>query len=385
MVKYKIMKIGLVCPYPLAHPGGVKEHVLALFGEFKKRGHQVKIITPASFRGETSPKDVIFIGTGKSFLYGATTVKMTFGLNYSPRIIKILNQEKFDLLHFHNPWISTLSWLLLFHSKAVNIATIHGIQEDLPLIQALFSPLVRPLVSSFWQKFAGRIAVSRAAYQFSRRYFPGPYKIIPNGVNLNRFSPAARPLKKFQDGKTCLLFVGRLEERKGIFYLLEALAKLQKKFPNLRLIIVGDGPQRKKVEKFIRQNLKRVILAGVVPSQKLPAYYASAQIFCAPAIFRESFGVVLLEAMATGLPIVAFANVGYKETLAGYDKRFLIPPKDTARFTHALELLIQDGNLRKKLCGWGLKKVQKFSWPKIAKKVLDYYREVYQKEGESKK
>ena len=367
------MKIGLVCPYTLNH-GGVQEHVRALYKNFTACGHDVRIIAPRQGR-ESPKKDVIFIGRGFYAATPSTGCHLTLGLHYAPVVEEVLEHEKFDILHFHEPMVPTISWFLLTYSKSLNIVTFHRAQkfseEEISLYN-FFKPFLIPLVV---RKFHGRIAVSQAAEEFALKHFPGKYAIIPNGVDLARFRPQGKKLKRFDDEKINILFVGRLEQRKGLTFLLQALADVRNE--RLRLIVVGDGPLRKDCERFAEKKGLDVFFEGEVSDTDLPSYYRSADIFCSPAIHGESFGIVLLEAMASGLPIVAFANIGYKELLADYPLKKLLPaPKDVEGLAHALNLLAKDKKLREKLGLWGRKKAQRYSWKKVSREVLDYYQKV---------
>lgn len=369
------MKIGLVSPYTLTY-GGVQEHVRALYQNFTSRGHDVRIIAPRLGR-ENPQKDVIFIG--RAFYSENTTGTgsyHTLGFHYGPIVEEVLEREKFDVLHFHEPMLPTISWFLLTYSKSLNIITAHRAQKFSPEEKALYrflKPLLLPLLA---KKVHGRIAVSQAAYKFTRRYLPGECTIIPNGVDPTRFCPRGKRLPQFQDGKINILYVGRLEPRKGLIYLLRTLLLLGD--DRLRLIIVGDGPLKKEYQRFIqKKRLANIFFAGEVAAQNLPSYYRSADIFCSPAPHGESFGIVLLEAMASGLPVVAFANLGYRELLSDYPSKKLIPlPKDVEGLARALKILAKDKNLRKKLGLWGREKAKKYSWKKISGEVLDYYREI---------
>ncbi|MFH1643195.1 MAG: glycosyltransferase family 4 protein, partial [Patescibacteria group bacterium] len=221
--------------------------------------------------------------------------------------------------------------------------------------------------------FDGIIGVSSVAMKHFADS-PKPHEIIPNGIDLNRFNPSKPKVDKFLDGKINLLFVNRIEERKGLIYLLKAFKILNEKFSNLRLIIVGDGNLRGKCEKYtMDNNLKEIIFEGQVPVTEVPKYYSTCDIFIGSSIFGESFGIVLLEAMATGKPVVAFDNVGYKDTLTGKKGGILVPSKDYEAMAKELEKLIVNESLRKQMGEHGLKEAQDYSWDKIADRVLNFY------------
>lgn len=369
------MKICLVSPYSLSFPGGVQEHVKALAIQFRKKGHQAKIIAPASFWNEkSSDKDILLVGNNLKIPFNGTEVPITFGLNYSLRLWEIFEKEKFDLFHLHNPWTPTLSWFVMFHAKKPMVATFHTTAERIPKKQSLIlEPLLRPIVMPLLEKIAGRIAVSQVAKTYIHGYLKGGYEVIPNGVDTKRFHPEVPPLKKFKDGKINILYVGRLEERKGLLYLLSAYKKIQGK---TRLLVVGDGSLKKEAQKFTRDHrLKNVHFAGIVAPEILPSYYTTADIFCSPATHGESFGIVLLEAMASGLPIVASRISGYSELLKR-DEGFLVSPKDSRELAKALKTLIKDGSLRQDLGENGFKTSKKYDWEIIGSKILNSYQKI---------
>jgi len=370
------MKIGLVCPYPLDIPGGVREHVLGLYQEFKRRRHQVKIIFPGGFRRKPKKKDVIFLGIYFKIPSNKDRAVITFCGNLNQKIQKMLKKEKFDVIHFHEPFTPFSGFQILKYSQSLNIATFHACSEASPLAKTA-KILGKPYLNRLAKKLNGAIAVSIVAKKYAN--YPNKRKIviIPNGVDLSRFNPCVAPLKKFSKEKLNILFVGRLSKRKGTLYLLRAFWHLRKKYHDIRLIIVGEGEQMEKARFFVKNHrLEDVFFEGRVSDKRLPSYYASADIFCSPAIQAESFGVVLLEAMASGVPVVAYANNGYKQVLKGFGRNCLVPPKKIKPLIFKIGNLIENEKLRKKLSLWGLRRVKRYSWEKVAGEVLAFYRKV---------
>lgn len=365
------MKIGLVCPYDLFSPGGVREHVLALYQEFKKKGHFVKIIAPKTKK----TKNPDFLLLGRSTKFPSTTGSWgRISICFQEKEIKgILEKEKFGVLHLHEPLVPFLSWQVLLSSSTINIATFHSAWENTPSLIGNFEFLIKPFAEIFEEKLNGLVAVSLASKKCWQKFFQKEMSVIPNGIDLFRFNPQAKPIAKYQDGKINLLFVGRLEKRKGAIYLLQAFEKINNS--KLRLILVGSGPRRIEAEIFVRsKNLRNIEFVGPTSDTDLPRYYATADICCFPSIGGESFGIVLLEAMASGKPIVCFANPGYKEVLKNYPfKKALVRVGDVDGLAKVVKVLVKDPDLQKKMSQWGLKEVQKYSWPRIAQQVLEYY------------
>lgn len=364
------MKIALICFHSFSQPGGVKRHVLDLGKELKRQGIELKIIVPRRKKEEDYGEDVILLGT--SFPINFVGSRSDFDVNFNPLAIeKVLERENFDVLHFHNFGFPS-AFQILEKSKALNILTFHSniegskILKALPFLMYFLNRVVR------W-KMDGVIGVAPLNLR-NFRNCGKPRAVIPNGINLEEFSPEGTKIKRFLDGKINILFVGRIEERKGLIYLLRAFKILTKKFSNLRLIVVGEGELKGECESFVKENgLKEVCFEGEITGKKLPSYYRTSDIFCSPAIFGESFGLVLIEAMASGKPVVAFANEGYRGVLKGKGKKFLVKPRNYKSLAKKLEILIRKPKLRKEMSAWGRKEAQNYSWNKIAGRVLNFY------------
>jgi phosphatidylinositol alpha-mannosyltransferase len=363
------MKVALISYHTFFQPGGVKRHVLGLQKELKKKGILCKIIAPRRKRTENYGKDVILLGT--SFPLPFSGGRSDFALSFNPLAVdKVLKKEKFDVLHFHNFGLSAVQ--LLERSEALNILTFHASLEGNEFLKRF--PIILKMMEKVAQwKIDGIIGVAPFNLGCFKKY-SGPKVVIPNGIDLEKFNPNVPRLEKFRDGKINILFLGRIEERKGLIYLLRAFKILEKKFKNIRLIVVGEGPLKSDCQKWARKNrLRNVLFEGRVNEEKIPSYYKSCDIFCSPAIFGESFGLVLTEAMACQKPVVAFANAGYKTVLTGKGSQFLAPPRNFRVLAQKLEMLIENEELRREMGKWGLKESQKYAWPKVAGRILDFY------------
>jgi len=369
------MRIALVCPYSFTHSGGVKQHVLGLYQEFKRQKLYVKILTP---RAKKAPNlaDMIFLSRSVRLPTNLTSFDVSLNIpKVSEPIKKILAKEKFDIIHFHEPLNPFLSWQLLRASKATNIGTFHSAWQG-GLSLNIYRASLRPFEDFFLRRLDGAIAVSPAAWNSWRKFLKKKDGvIIPNGIDLARFKPK-REAEKYQGERIRVLFVGRLEPRKGIMDLLRAFKLLAKKVPQAHLTIVGWGPSGHRSELFVRHHRlgSRVNFAHRVSDKRLLSYYAQADICCFPAVGGESFGVVLLEAMAMGKPLVVYANAGYRWVLKDYPwKKALVPVKDVKKLASSLEILAGDEKLRRTLGKWGLAEVKKYRWEKVAKQILAYY------------
>ena len=350
----------------------MKTHVFGLRNEFKKRRIATKIIAPRRSLTEDYGKDVILLGTSFPLNFGGSQSDFVVHFN-SPVIDDLLTEEKFDVLHFHNFGFPS-SFQILEKSNALNILTFHSNVESSEFLKAF--PVFLYLLEKFAQwKIDGIIGVALLSLEVFKNY-SGPKIIIPNGVDTERFNKKTPKIKKFDDGKINILFVGRIDERKGLIYLLKAYEILKKKIENIRLIVVGDGELKEECQDFVKShNLKEVFFEGEKTHQELPSYFSTSQIFVSPAIFGESFGIVILEAMAAGLPVVGFANQGYKEFMQGKKgEKFLVKPKNYKALAKKIEILIQNKNLRRGMSEWGIKETKKYSWSRIADQVLDFYR-----------
>jgi phosphatidylinositol alpha-mannosyltransferase len=218
-----------------------------------------------------------------------------------------------------------------------------------------------------------RLAVSEAARRTVERHFPGRYDIVPNGIDVDRFGrPAERP-PEMRDAGRYVLFVGRLEPRKGVDCLVRAMAIVQQRQPSARLIIVGDGPDRRTIEAAAQSAAVPIAFAGRVSDDMLPSYYHAADVVCSPALGGESFGIVLLEAMAAGRPIVATRIEGYTELLSGADASRLVNPGEPVPLADAITALLGDPDLCRSLGARGSAFARNYDWSAIARRLESIY------------
>ncbi len=364
------MKIALVSPYDLAVPGGVNTHIRHLAVNFTGMGHEVRIIGPSSDENPPTEPGVVVIGKPRGIPASGSVARITLSFRLSGRVKEVLAEERFDVVHVHEPLMPFLPIQFLRFSDSVNVGTFHAAKEG---GNRLYS-YTRSLLRRFYRKLDGKIAVSPAAKMLVSRYFAGYYNIIPNGVELSRFTGQPDPLPQFQDDKLNILFVGRMEKRKGLAYLLRAYPMLKREMPQTRLIIVGDGRLREGYERYVRKSeLEDVVFAGTVSDDELPRYYHSADVCCFPATGNESQGYVLLEAMASSKPVVASNIEGYASVVTQGVEGLLTLPKDSDAIALSLVHLLADENLRRVMGTNARLSAEQYSWDRIARKVLSYY------------
>jgi phosphatidylinositol alpha-mannosyltransferase len=334
-------------------------------------GHDVKIVAPCSYEGEMLDRDdLIVMGRPISVPASGSVARIALSLRMSRRAKDILQREQFDVVHLHEPLVPFVPITMLRFSRSINVGTFHASHR-----KSRSYYYARRLLKRWFHKLDGKIAVSRPAADFVGRYFPGYYNIIPNGIDIDHFSDDVAPIEAYRDGRLNLLFVGRLEKRKGLRYLLGAYSLLKREHPDLRLLVVGPGGRawadyRRLVEKH---GLRDVVFVGYVSYEELPRYYRTADIFCAPATGGESFGIVLLEAMAAGKPVVASNIEGYASVMQSGVQGLLVPPKDEYALAGALSRLLSDKDLREEMGARGREEAEKYSWPHVSQQVYEYY------------
>jgi len=363
------LKIALVSPYDYAYPGGVVTHISHLYDQFIKMGHIVKVITPCSNRkAPLYGQDIIPLGRPFPVPSGGSIARATLSPALSSPARAILERERFDIVHLHEPLGSTLPLTVLRVSNWVNVGTFHAYHREPRGYQ-----LMRPFVIRWFNKLHGKIAVSKPAMNYISKHFPGDYTIIPNGIDVEHFSAPVSPIQRFCDGKLNILFVGRMEKRKGLRYLLNAYKEVKRELPHSRLIVVGPGARRGYERLVSKAKLKDVVFVGYVSNEDLPRYYETADLFCAPATGEESFGIVLLEAMAAAKPIVASHIDGYASVVSHGVEGLLVPPKDEPALATAIIRLLSDKSLRQEMGSRGRLKVEEYDWHNIARRVVEYY------------
>ena len=371
------MKIALVSPYDFPFPGGVTQHIFYLDKHFRELGHQVKIIAPCAGESPEKLPENVSVTTTRviSIPFGGSKARIPYSPAVYWRVKRALQEEDLDIVHAHEPMSLPVPVVALRHSQGVNVGTFHSYRD-----RHLIYQYCRRVFQPFFDKLDGKIAVSEAARDTVARYFSGEYVIIPNGIDANRFGgDHVLPLEQYSDGRLNILFVGRLEPRKGFRYLLQAFPYVKEEFPQARLIVVGAYRKKEMARhlRYVREHhLTGVKFVGNVSDEDLPRYYRSCHVFCAPSTGFESFGIVLLEAMAAGKPAVASDIPGYRDLLEDGREGLLVERKNERALAKAITRVLRDPGLQEKMGAEGRIKARQYSWREVAERILDYYQEL---------
>lgn len=364
-------RIGIFSPYEMERAqGGVKTKIINTAEQLRERGYPVVIIAPKDTSGDTSD-EYIHLGKASAHTTNGTVALTDTSLEWPWAIWQLHKTLNLDIAHYHEPEISGPSMESLLLSNAINFAEFHAYNPKEFNLKFYLISRLRYLLA---RKLSEKILVSESQRPYAQHYFPGkPFKIIPNGIDTQRFNPDVPKIEEFMDGHINMLYVGRLEKRKGLKYLLTAFKEAKAICPNLRLIIAGSGPQRAELESIIAsEEIKDIKFLGQISEHDKPSLFATADIFCSPATHGESFGIVLLEAMACGVPVIAGNNPGYRSVIKG-EEGILVDPADTNEFASNIVQLALSKEQRRTRGEAGLKRTQEFTWPKIVDDLEDLY------------
>lgn len=349
------LRVGLVCPYSLDVPGGVQAHVLGLAAALRVLGHEAAVLAPAA---GPVPEFVTPAGRALGLPYNGSVARVAFGPVSYARVRRWLAEHRFDVLHLHEPTTFSLSALALMMAEDPVVATFHT-ATDRSLVLRAMGGVARPLL----ERVTARIAVSPTARRVQVEHLGGDAVEIPNGVDVAGLAAAvALP----RDAGATVGFLGRFEEpRKGMPVLLEALQRLRRTRPDVELLVVGPG------DPAALAGVPATALGPVDDAAKARAL-RSMDVFCAPNLGGESFGMVLAEAMAAGAPVVASDLDAFAAVLDGHG--VLVPPGDPAALAVALEALLADPARRAALAAAGRGRAAAFDWPSVAGRVVQVYR-----------
>lgn len=409
------MKIGMVTEFYYPHRGGISEHVRSLSLELMRRGHEVIVITGGLPAGLVEPgPPVMRLGRSMPIRYNGSLSRVTVGVGLERGVRGLLRDERFDLLHLHNPLMPLLPYLALRHARCPVVATLHsGYPRD------RWAELFRGPLRRLLGRATLLLPVSGSARRAAEPFFPGDYRVIPNGVDFEFFAaarpgadgrviahrpagedrivplrPAAEdrgvahrpaiipedfPVAKVDRERTGqypqrILFVGAAVPRKGLAVMLDAYRLLRHRRDRLELWVAGDGPLLARVRRSVPESLRgEVRFLGSCDRRALRACHSHADLFCAPSLGRESFGMVLLEAMAAGVPVIASDIDGYAEVVEPGVDGLLVSPGDPAALAGAMDYLLGDPALRLRLVRAGRRKAANLRWERVAGAVEAAY------------
>ncbi|MQA14733.1 MAG: glycosyltransferase [Pseudonocardiaceae bacterium] len=360
------MDIGMVCPYSLAVHGGVQAHVAGLAAALRELGHRVDVLAPAS-PGSALPEFVTPVGGSVGIRYNGSVARLSFGPVAFTRVRRWLREHEFDVLHLHEPVAPSLSLLALSMADGPVVATFHtSLSRSRAL--ATFHGVLQPQL----EKITARIAVSSLARRVQVEHLGGDAVEIPNGVDVDALA-GAPPLPGYpRDGGT-VGFVGRYDEpRKGMPVLLGALRRLAAARPGLRLLVLGRGDAAALRRQAGHELAGRLELLGGCDDATKASALRSIDVYCAPNLAGESFGMVLTEAMAAGAAVVAGDLEAFRRVLGG-SAGVLVPTGDVDALATALEELLEDEPRRAALAAAGRARVAALDWPMVARQVLRVY------------
>lgn len=361
------MRILLACPYAWDAPGGVQVHVRQLALRLLELGHGVVVVTPSGKRA--AEPFVRVAGRPIRVPYNESIAPIAPTPRAFTATRDALRELRPDVVHVHEPFVPGPSMFAAMSARAPVVATFHAYAPRSRLL-AVAAPVLRRI----WQRLAVRIAVSEAAAEFAARPMgQAGLRIVPNGADVDMFA-SARPAE-LPEGRR-ILFVNRLDPRKGFGVMVEAFRSLASERPDVVLVVAGDGPERSALRELPIETRDRVVMLGNVPHEELPPYHAACEVFCAPATGRESFGIVLVEAMAAGLTVIASDIPGYREVVRSGVEGLLIRPRDPEALAEAVGGVLDDADATKRFGEAGRARAQRYSWDTIAREIEEIYREV---------
>jgi phosphatidylinositol alpha-mannosyltransferase len=365
------MRVGVVSPYSFDVPGGVQFHIRDLAEYLIGLGHDVRVLAPAD-EDTLLPPYVESAGWAVPLNFNGSVARIRFGPVSSARVKRWLAQGDFDLLHVHEPSSPSLSMLAMWAATGPIVATFHTANLRSRSMQAAY-PLLRP----GFEKLSARIAVSEDARRTVVEHLGGDAVVIPNGVYVDRFAQApVRPEWQGTPERPTIAFVGRLDEpRKGLPVLAAALPALLRRHPGARVLVLGRGDGEEALVGLGEQRAA-VELLGPLDDEAKAALLRSVDTYVAPHTGGESFGIVLVEAMSAGAPVVAADLGAFRRVLDGGRLGVLVPVADPAALAAALSGLLADAGRRAELAAQASVAVRRYDWSRVAARVLDVYETV---------
>ena len=364
------MRIGLVCPYSWDIPGGVSAHVADLAESLMRMGNYVSVLAPAEF-DEMLPAYVVSTGKPRAVKYNGSVARLSFGPIAARKVSKWIEEGEFDVLHVHEPLAPSLSVLACWAAKGPIVATWHSSMDRSRMMLTLSK-----LAQTAMEKVSARIAVSEAARATLIKHVEGDAVVIPNGVNTAAFTNA-KPMFGWPGANQSIVFLGRGDEpRKGLAVLVEAYPEIRRNHPHIRLLIVGPGEPAETLESLSPADRASVTVLGMVAPQDKASVLASGTIYVAPNTGGESFGIVLLEAMATGTPVVASDLEAFSRVLDNGRAGITFKNEDATDLAKVVTELLANPTRRAQLSAQGKLRAAEFDWTVVAQKIVDVYESI---------
>ncbi|BCO36644.1 phosphatidyl-myo-inositol mannosyltransferase [Mycobacterium heckeshornense] len=359
----------MVCPYSFDVPGGVQSHVLQLAEVMRARGHVVSVLAPSSPQ-VCLPEYVVSGGRAVPIPYNGSVARLRFGPATHRRVKRWLADGAFDVLHLHEPNAPSLSMLALNVAEGPIVATFHT-STTKSLTLSVFQGILRPM----HEKIVGRIAVSDLARRWQMEALGSDAVEIPNGVDVAAFASAPRLPGYPRAGKT-VLFLGRYDEpRKGMSVLLGALPSVVQHFGDVQLLVVGRGDEDE-LRSQAGELVDHLRFLGQVDDAGKASALRSADVYCAPNTGGESFGIVLVEAMAAGTAVVASELHAFRRVLRDGEAGCLVPVDDPAALGAALVNVLSNDVLRERYIAAGAEAVRRYDWSVVASQIMRVYETV---------
>jgi len=363
------VRIGIVCPYSFDAPGGVQFHVRDLAEHLLTHGHEVSVLAPAD---EDTPVPAYVVSSGRAVPvpYNGSVARLSFGPVARRRVHRWIEQGRFDVLHLHEPLTPSLGLLALWAASGPVVATFHSSNVRFRVLQAAY-PVLRPSL----EKISARIAVSEDARRTVTTHVGGDAVVIPNGVYVDAFAKAPPdPRWTGTPERPTVAFVGRLDEpRKGLPVLGEAMPRVLRAVPGARFVIAGHGDAEAAAERLDPASRAACEFLGTVSEQDKAALLSSADVYVAPHTGGESFGIVLVEAMSAGAPVLASDLDAFRRVLDDGELGVLFPTGDADALAQQLVALLADPARRSALRTRAAAAVRRYDWSVVADEVLAVY------------
>ena len=365
------MRILMVTDAYYPYPSGVSEYVHCLSNALRNLGHTVDIVATSFGAAEDHKYNAKRIGRVCFIPLNKSYATMPVGFDIPAKMKYLIQDSRYDIIHLNGPIFPNLSYFALKYSNTRTVCTFHTSSEK---VNGFGKGLFTKIFGDINAKIDVRIAVSRQARRTNKMYIPGEYHVVPLGIDVDRFTPHGNRFTGM--GSNSILFVGRMDPRKGLHRLLRAFAIVMREIPEARLFVVGGGAARAKYERMaLEYSVKDgVIFKGVVSASELPGYFRSATLYTSPAEGGESFGLVLIEAMASGIPVVASRISGYDEVIEHGRNGMLVDTADASAYAGCLVKVLQSTRLRRNLIAEGLNDIRtQYSWDIIGRRIERFY------------